>query len=167
MFIHSQLLWTDPALPLQEKLSYSFLWQQRRRQWWHTVTTVPFSSGLLRSRLPLFSHKNITVDVRNVQTCREFLWVYLSQIDNNCWEAKSQWIEKMCCREWQCYSFFFFTMYRIHYNQRRKEGGLQEILLCCSDGRLRRQEKAKQENLCGWIKGETEKNSFTLVSMGR
>ena len=30
-----------------------------------------------------------------MQTCREFLLVYLSQTDTNCWEAKSQGIEKM------------------------------------------------------------------------
>ena len=33
------------------------------------------------------------VNVRNIQNCREFLWVYLSQTDN-CQEAKSRWIEK-------------------------------------------------------------------------
>ena len=27
------------------------------------------------------------VNIRNIQTCREFLWIYLSQTDN-CWEAK-------------------------------------------------------------------------------
>ena len=35
------------------------------------------------------------VTIRNVQTCREFLWVYLNQTVEDCQEAKSQWIEKM------------------------------------------------------------------------
>lgn len=35
------------------------------------------------------------VNVRKIQTYRGFLGVYLSQTDNNCWEAKSQWIEEV------------------------------------------------------------------------
>ena len=34
------------------------------------------------------------VNVRNIQTCKNF-WVYLSQTEDNQWEAKSQKIEKM------------------------------------------------------------------------
>ena len=35
------------------------------------------------------------VNVRNVQTCRAFSWVLLSQTDDCCWEAKPQWIEEV------------------------------------------------------------------------
>lgn len=38
------------------------------------------------------------VNIRNVQTCRELLWIYLSQSDDNCWETKSQLLEKMLQR---------------------------------------------------------------------
>lgn len=34
-------------------------------------------------------------DVRNFSTCIEFLWVFLSQTDNKCQEAKSQQVERM------------------------------------------------------------------------
>ena len=35
---------------------------------------------------------NYSINVRNVQTCSNF-YVYLSQNNDNCWEAKSQQIE--------------------------------------------------------------------------
>ena len=38
------------------------------------------------------------VDIRNVQTCAEFFWVYLSQSDDNFQEAKSQWTENSLWR---------------------------------------------------------------------
>ena len=37
----------------------------------------------------------IDVNIWNVQTCTDFFFVYLSQIDDNCLESKSQWIEKI------------------------------------------------------------------------
>ena len=53
----------------------------------------------------------VTVNERNVQTCREFLWMYLSQTDNNWWEAESQQAEKMLWKNGSS------APYLIHYNQ--------------------------------------------------
>lgn len=39
-----------------------------------------------------------SVEVRNEQTCREVLWVCVSQTEDNCREAKSQGIKKMLWR---------------------------------------------------------------------
>ena len=66
-----------------------------------------------------------SVKKRNVQTCKNF-WVYLSQTDDNCWEAKSLWTEKMLQR-----------MAVLH-------------LLCNRGGG--RHEKAKWGNLWDWVK---------------
>ena len=35
------------------------------------------------------------INIRNIQTCREFLRVYLSQTEDCCWEEKPPWTEEM------------------------------------------------------------------------
>ena len=79
------------------------------------------------------------VDIRNVHTCREFLWVYLSQADDNCQEAISQQIEKML---WIMAVLQFILIITI-------EGGASVKFI---GGRLGRGKKAKWENLWDEIK---------------
>ena len=55
----------------------------------------------------------IDINVRNIQTCRDFLWVYMNQTDNNCWEAISA--------DWENgLENGSFAPYLIFYNQRRR-----------------------------------------------
>ena len=53
---------------------------------------APQQNGIRQK--PVFSWNHILtpsyVSIKNIQTFREFLWVYLSQTDDNCWEVKPQ-----------------------------------------------------------------------------
>ena len=50
------------------------------------------------------------VNIGNVHTCREFLWVYLSQTDHNCQETKSQWIENFLQKMAVLYLILYITI---------------------------------------------------------
>ena len=67
-------------------------------------------------------------DIRNGQTCREFLLVYLSLTDDSCWEAKSQWMEKML--------WGMAVLHLIPYNQRSHKKSYMKS----TGGRLRGRE---------------------------
>lgn len=75
------------------------------------------------------------IDVRNIQTCRAFLWAYLNQTDDNCQETKSQWIEKMLRRM----AVLQFILYTQNQRRRRKKGYMKSTGV-----RLRGQEIAKR-----------------------
>ena len=86
-------------------LPYLLAWQDTPGSF--CIWPVPVSEPAVSPRSPGLSYwkmvrtKNwvLSVNIRNIQTCREsFRWVYLSQNDGNCKEAISQRIEK-CSRE--------------------------------------------------------------------
>lgn len=60
--------------------------------------TIPHKNGnvlFFAQNKKQSSNSHCNVDVRKVLTCREFLWVYLCQTNDNFQEAESQEIEKM------------------------------------------------------------------------
>ena len=95
------------------------------------------------------------VYIRNIQTCREFLWVYLSKADNCGWKAKSEWIEKIF-QMLQRIAVLQFILY-ITMKRRHNEGYTIFI-----GGRLGRREKAKQGNLWDWIKSKVKRQILLL-----
>ena len=78
------------------------------------------------------------VNIKNIQTCREFSWVYLSQNDDNCQEATPEQIEK-CSRERQFSTLLYI---RIKGGATRRLCEVHWLL-----NRLRKKEKAKWEKL--------------------
>ena len=95
------------------------------------------------------------VYIRNIQTCREFLWVYSSKADNCGWKAKSEWIEKIF-QMLQRIAVLQFILY-ITMKRRHNEGYTIFI-----GGRLGRREKAKQGNLWDWIKSKVKRQILLL-----
>ena len=75
------------------------------------------------------------VDLWLAKLFLKFLWVYLSQTEDNCWEAKSQWIENMLKRTAILYLILNITI---------KAGGIKGYMTSIGD-RLGRQETAKLE----------------------
>ena len=77
----------------------------------HRYTLIhPYS---VKSLSGIFKFCVIYVNIRNVQTCREFLWVSLSQTEVNCKEAKPQIWENAPEKG-------SFAPYFIHYNRKRR-----------------------------------------------
>ena len=68
----------------------------------------------------------------------------MSQTDENCQEAKSQWTEKILQRMAVLHCILYITI---------KGRGVKSYMKSIGD-RLGRQEKAKQRNLWDWIKSK-------------
>ena len=110
------------------------------------------SSGLPQRPLPphfvstVLTAPNTSVD-KSVQTCREILWVYLSQTDDNCQEAKSQRIWKMLWR-------MAVLQHILYIRIKRGDIGLHEIPRWSTTG------AGKKGNLWDWLESEMERHTL-------